>query len=461
MNIRRFVSTIFTAVATLAASAVSFVPVDSSSTFYLEASAGELVFVGDADSAKINLLPEKHEEISNIRLASGVDTINLTSSTLTIGTMKCYTVLYTQEDESIEKSYLCYVKKTGISPKVTVCPYDTIRNLVCSQKLKVKFSDLSYPNRYVTSKHDTSTIDNNIILSYTDYEANGLTIKDKLVEVIVKNAENDTTIFITKPRKHTVFKLKDKFSDYEFISDTFFTPLSFSTAQITVEAEAIPHNLEKRSEEALVFGSKEDAKANAANYMFSGPLEINIERNSVDNAPLDTILVEDPNNPKDSIKTTVLMDASYTWKFYNDSTGAMRNRYNVFYNDMSLTHVPIEEYGTHYVVLSSDNQVCKDTIYAAFKVRTSYLEMPTVFTPNGDGYNDEFRPTYTSISEYKIWIFNTMGIKMYESEDITVGWDGTHKGHNSPIGAYYYVVEATGVDGTEYKLKGTVNLVRN
>jgi gliding motility-associated-like protein len=96
-----------------------------------------------------------------------------------------------------------------------------------------------------------------------------------------------------------------------------------------------------------------------------------------------------------------------------------------------------------------------------FKVKTSYLLMPTVFTPNGDGYNDEFRPTYTSIKEYEIWIYNTMGKLMYESNDITVGWDGTHKGHEAPIGAYYYVVKAKGVDGTDYKQKGTVSIVRN
>lgn len=128
---------------------------------------------------------------------------------------------------------------------------------------------------------------------------------------------------------------------------------------------------------------------------------------------------------------------------------------------MTVNQVPIQNYGTHFITLTCDNGVCKDTIVTGFKVKTSYLLMPTVFTPNGDSYNDELRPTYTSINEYEIWIYNTMGKEMYNSKDITVGWDGTYKGNDAPIGAYYYVVKAKGVDGADYKLKGAVSLVRN
>ena len=61
MKKRRFVANIFAAMATLAASAVSFNPVDNSTTFYKEGSSGELVFVGDADSATINIAPDQTE----------------------------------------------------------------------------------------------------------------------------------------------------------------------------------------------------------------------------------------------------------------------------------------------------------------------------------------------------------------------------------------------------------------
>ncbi|MBE6327335.1 MAG: gliding motility-associated C-terminal domain-containing protein [Bacteroidales bacterium] len=448
MKKRRFVANIFAALATFAASAVSFNPVDNSTIFYKEGSSGELIFVGETDSANINLVSDKTEsEIRNVLLVSGKDTSKVTGASVMIGTDKCYTLLYTlegdEEKEKTNKSYLCYIKKTAMAPTVKVCDYDTINNLICGPDLKVKFSNLVYANSYVNSRGETVKIQDNIVLTYDDYEADGINIKDKLMEVVVIGVNNDSTLFVPKPKRHTVFKLKDKFSQYEYVSDTFRSLLPFATALLTIEGETIPHNTEKRGDEEIKFGTLEDAKTNVGNYMFSGPLTVNLELNSVDNTPADTV------------------DARHSWKFYNDSTGILRNIYKGPFSDMTIRAISIDDYGTYFVTHTCDNSVCKDTIVTGFKVKTSYLLMPTVFTPNGDGYNDEFRPTYTSIKEYEIWIYNTMGKLMYESKDITVGWDGTHKGHEAPIGAYYYVVKAKGVDGTNYKLKGTVSIVRN
>lgn len=448
MKKRRFVANIFAAMATFAASAVSFNPVDNSTTFYKEGSSGELIFVGEADSATINMVPDQTESgIHNSLLISGKDTVKVTGATVTIGTDKCYTLLYPldgdDKEEKSGKAYLCYVKKTAVAPTVKVCDYDTISNLVCGPDLKVKFSNLVYANSYVNSRGETVKIQDNIVLTYEDYEAEGINIKDKSMEVVVNGINNDSTLLIPKPKRHTVLKLKDKFSQYEYVSDTFRSLLPFATAQLTIEGEAIPHNTEKRGEDELVFGTLEEAKTNVGNYIFSGPLNVNLELNSVDNTPADTV------------------DARHSWRFYNDSTGNLRNIYKGPYTDMTIRSISIDNYGTYFVAHTCDNGVCKDTIVTGFKVKESYLLMPTVFTPNGDGYNDEFRPTYTSINEYEIWIYNTMGKAMYESKDITVGWDGTYKGNDAPIGAYYYVVKAKGVDGVDYKLKGTVSLVRN
>lgn len=445
MKKRRFVANIFVALATFAASAVSFTPVDNSTTLYKEGSSGEQIFVGETDSANINLVSDKTEsEIHNVLLVSGKDTTKVTGTTVTIGTDKCYSLLYTSgEEEKTNKSYLCYIKKTAVAPTVKVCDYDTINNLICDPNLKVKFSNLVYANSYVNARGETVKIQDNIVMTYDDYEADGINIKDKPMEVVVTGINNDSTLFVQKPKRHTVFKLKDKFSQYEYVTDTFHSPLPFTTAQLTIEGEAIPHNTEKRGNEEIKFGTLEYAKTNVGNYMFSGPLTVDVELNSVDNTPADTV------------------DARHSWKFYNDSTGNLRNVYKGPFTDMTIRTISIDDYGTYFVTQTCDNGVCKDTIVTGFKVKTSYLLMPTVFTPNGDGYNDEFRPTYTSIKEYEIWIYNTMGKLMYESNDITVGWDGTHKGHEAPIGAYYYVVKAKGVDGTDYKQKGTVSIVRN
>lgn len=474
MKKRRFVSTIFAAISTIA-TAVTFTPVEKSATFYKEDSSGEQIFVGESDSARIRVVFNLNDEpITNdvqsidCYLVSDGDTIEIdrNSPVLTVGPNKCYHVMsktigLNNKVLKSSTSHLCYVKKKSVAPTLKVCDYDTITNFVCGQDLKVKFFNLDYVNTYVDAKGNSRVIEDNIVLTYIDYEADGLTIKEKQMEFVVDGVNKDTTWFIQKPKRNTVFKIKDKLTEYVYISDTFHTTLPFSTAQISIDAEAIPHNTEKRSDEAIVFGSLEEAKSNVGEYLFSGPLKITLERNSVDNSPIDTIVTVNEQDSTRRDTALVPVDAKYTWKFYNDSTGTLKRSTDTYSGLKLLQSKDIDEYGTHFIILTCDNGVCKDTLVAGFKVTTSYLDMPSVFTPNGDGYNDEFRPTYTSIREYNIWIYNTMGKEMYSSKDITVGWDGTYKGKDSPIGAYYYVVKATGVDGIEYKLKGTVNLVRH
>ena len=87
--------------------------------------------------------------------------------------------------------------------------------------------------------------------------------------------------------------------------------------------------------------------------------------------------------------------------------------------------------------------------------------MPNVFTPNGDGKNDEFRVAYRSLREYHIWVYNRWGKLVYESEDPAKGWDGTINGRAAAAGAYFYVIRAMGTDavkGASYvALKGAYN----
>ena len=50
---------------------------------------------------------------------------------------------------------------------------------------------------------------------------------------------------------------------------------------------------------------------------------------------------------------------------------------------------------------------------------------------------------------------------MYYSENPGEGWDGKHAGRLASPGVYYYVIEARGADGTEYKRSGHINLMRS
>ena len=114
-------------------------------------------------------------------------------------------------------------------------------------------------------------------------------------------------------------------------------------------------------------------------------------------------------------------------------------------------------------------------------VSASILEVPNVFTPNGDGANDEFRVVYRSIKEFHCWVYNRWGHLVYEWTDPAKGWDGTIHGKPAAAGAYYYVIRALGTDAETgymskpkyakkikkqelpvgvYQLSGDINLLR-
>jgi gliding motility-associated-like protein len=95
-------------------------------------------------------------------------------------------------------------------------------------------------------------------------------------------------------------------------------------------------------------------------------------------------------------------------------------------------------------------------------VKESELEIPNVFTPNGDGINDEFRVVYKSLKKFKMVIFNRWGRKVYEGSDPSRGWNGKVGGKTGAPGVYFYYVHAEGYNkGEVYNEKGSVNLIRS
>jgi gliding motility-associated-like protein len=91
----------------------------------------------------------------------------------------------------------------------------------------------------------------------------------------------------------------------------------------------------------------------------------------------------------------------------------------------------------------------------------SSIYLPTAWSPNGDGLNDRLYPLATNISELKFFrIYNRWGQLVFETKTLGLGWDGTINGLSQNTGAYIWVLEATGMDGVHYTLKGTAVLIR-
>jgi gliding motility-associated-like protein len=94
------------------------------------------------------------------------------------------------------------------------------------------------------------------------------------------------------------------------------------------------------------------------------------------------------------------------------------------------------------------------------QTRTDQVYIPNSFSPNNDGLNDVFRVYSNVIRDMQLTVFNQWGEKIFESNNPTIGWDGTHKNKPQPSGVYIYVVNITLTNGEKIQRKGAVNLVR-
>ena len=84
----------------------------------------------------------------------------------------------------------------------------------------------------------------------------------------------------------------------------------------------------------------------------------------------------------------------------------------------------------------------------------SNYELPNVFTPGGDTYNDLFRPyPYAFVESVDMKIYNRWGLKIFETTNPDILWDGTNQDTNLDCsdGVYYYVCTVN-----EIRLSGIV-----
>jgi len=147
----------------------------------------------------------------------------------------------------------------------------------------------------------------------------------------------------------------------------------------------------------------------------------------------------------------------YKWDFGDDSISELPNPPpHIYYKP-----------GEYRVTLSieSDN-LCTDvadstTFDNLIKVEYSELDVPNVFTPDGDGINDYFVVQEKSLRKISIEIFSRSGLKVYafsgegQALDDWQGWDGNVNNSSSKAapGVYFYVIRGLGWDDEAYEGK--------
>ncbi len=165
-------------------------------------------------------------------------------------------------------------------------------------------------------------------------------------------------------------------------------------------------------------------------------------------------------------------------RFVNYSTDAVRYLWDFGDGNHSEQFEPqhrYNKYGQYNVKLAAINEYgCSDSVLVlnAFSGSKYFIEFPNAFIPNPDGpsaglyspKSDEmaevFHPVYSGVTEYQLKIFSKMGILIFESSDINIGWDGYIKGQLSNTGVYIWKVRGKYRNGETFTKMGDVTLLK-
>jgi gliding motility-associated-like protein len=177
----------------------------------------------------------------------------------------------------------------------------------------------------------------------------------------------------------------------------------------------------------------------------------------------------------------------YEWYFYKSTqqineekdAGTFKDSIqDIIYSDNPV--YTYEKTGDYKVKLVSkkisESTTCTDYFYMKdfIVIGSSFIDAPNVFTPNGDGANDEFVVKFFSMKTVKITIVNRWGkvLHVWESNNVqgfynTASsvpqsvWNGKVGGQMATPGVYFYVAEGIGRDGEKRSANGFFHLFRD
>ena len=136
-----------------------------------------------------------------------------------------------------------------------------------------------------------------------------------------------------------------------------------------------------------------------------------------------------------------------------------------WYPGGETTHFIIVHEQGRYVCQVADTNGC---IASSIKMVTEFcpsdLYVPSAFAPDGiGGKNTTFMAYCNGAVEFHMYIFDRWGSLVFESTDISTGWDGTISGQQSQQGVYAYRIDYKTYDNVElqkHTKTGTVTLIR-
>lgn len=140
----------------------------------------------------------------------------------------------------------------------------------------------------------------------------------------------------------------------------------------------------------------------------------------------------------------------WNWNFGDTQESSKQNPTHIYNAPGSYT----------ITLIATSPDGCLDTAQTNLTIIDGLI-IPNVFTPDGDGINDDFEIKGSGFSSFKCSIFNRWGNLMFESSAAQIKWDGsTLSGTLASPGTYFVILEIGTLNGQTIEHKGTVTLVR-
>jgi gliding motility-associated-like protein len=158
-------------------------------------------------------------------------------------------------------------------------------------------------------------------------------------------------------------------------------------------------------------------------------------------------------------------EANTPTQFTNTSTGAQNWLWNFGDGSSDTLYSPSHIFpktGNFKVCLNAlDGLGCADSSCATVSaVIIPKFDIPSAFSPNGDGINDVFKIEGFGIAGMDMRIFNRWGQLVFEGRNLSQGWDGRFKGIIQPMDVYAYTITVEFTDGTHATRTGSITLIR-
>jgi gliding motility-associated-like protein len=117
-----------------------------------------------------------------------------------------------------------------------------------------------------------------------------------------------------------------------------------------------------------------------------------------------------------------------------------------------------------YQVTAVTDSGCTGTSTITLTVIPNYdIFIPNAFTPNGDGENDTWKifGNLPAVKQMNLMVFNRIGEKVFETNDVNFQWDGTYQGKPAPHGVYVYTGNFVWLnDHSDANFRGSLTILR-